>query len=270
MAAASYFISHGAPSLLLQQTPARYFLEGLGRQIEAAHRARPASILCVSAHWETRDPTVGAASHPSTIHDFYGFPPELYAMRYPAPGAPALADHIAALIRDAGLTCHQDPERGLDHGAWSPLFLMWPNADIPVLQLAIQPELGPKHHIALGRALSPLLAENVLILASGGAVHNLSELSRVAANPPVAGWAQEFEDWLAAALFEGDVDRLAQYRRLAPHAARAHPRDEHLLPLFVAFGAAGATCGTERLHQSYDYGTLSLAAFAFHPASPIS
>src|SRR5690606_17977638 len=223
----SLFVSHGAPTLILEDVPARDFLRGLGGDF-----ARPQAVVAVSAHWETARPTIGTSPRPQTIHDFHGFPVQLYQLTYPALGAPDLAVRIIGMLQEAGLAAGADPVRGLDHGAWVPLRLMYPEADIPVLQLSVQPERGPSHHLAVGRALAPLRDENVLVLASGGAVHNLRELNwHHHAAPPA--WAREFDDWLASSVQEGAVDDLVAYRERAPHAVRAHPRDEHFLPLFV-------------------------------------
>lgn len=251
------FVSHGAPTLIGEDVPARDFLAGLGRGLP-----RPKAILVVSAHWETPAPCVTTASRPETIHDFHGFPEDLYRLQYPAPGAPETALRAVELLRAAGFAAAADPERGLDHGAWVPLRLAYPEADIPVTQLSIQPAEGPLHHVALGRALAPLRAENVLVLASGGATHNLREL---AWNSPAAppDWARAFDDWLAATLAAGDEAGLIDYRARAPHAVRAHPRDEHFLPLLVAFGAGGAGARGTRLHAGFTHGSLSMAAFRF-------
>lgn len=267
---ATYFVSHGAPTLPLQDIPARTFLAGLGRAIEA-RQGRPRAILCVSAHWETAEPAVGTNPRPPTIHDFHGFPEALYRLRYDAPGAPEVAEQAAALIEAAGMACRRDPGQGLDHGAWVPLMLLWPDADIPVAQVAIQPHLGPAHHLALGRALSPLAGRDVLVLASGGAVHNLQHIFRDGGmrQPVPPDWARGFDQWLADALLAGDEARLVGYRRASPHAVQAHPRDEHLIPLFVALGAAGPGARAERLHASFDLGSLSLAAYAFEPAAAL-
>jgi 4,5-DOPA dioxygenase extradiol len=250
------FVSHGAPTLVLEDAPARDFLAGLGNRV-----GRPDAIVVASAHWESPQPLVGAAPKFATIHDFYGFPRELYEQRYDAPGDPALAARVARELRDAGFAAGLDHSRGLDHGAWVPLKLAFPDADVPVVALSIQPALGPAHHIALGRALAGLADDNIWVLGSGSTTHNLREIAW-GATAPVA-WAREFEDWLAGAIAAGDVEALEKYRERAPHAVRAHPRDEHLLPLFVAFGAAGKGAKGERIHESFAHGSLSMAAYAF-------
>lgn len=251
----TYFISHGAPTLILEDGPTCAFLRDLGRSL-----ARPRVVLVVSAHWETDRPTLSAATAPETIHDFYGFPETLYRIRYGAPGAPAVAAEAARLLNAAGIPSDIDAARGLDHGAWVPLMLMYPDADIPVLQLSIQPQSGTAHHVAVGRALAPLRDEGVLILASGGAVHNLRALAWNRAGAPET-WAQGFDDWLLQRLESGAVDDLVAYRERAPGAVRAHPRDEHLMPLFVAVGAAGENAVGERVHHGFEHGSLSMAAF---------
>ena len=198
------------------------------------------------------------AAQPRTIHDFAGFPRELYEIRYPAPGAPELAQRIVALLADAGLAAATDARWGLDHGAWVPLALMYPQADIPVVQLALQPALGPRHHFELGRALAPLREEGVLILGSGGATHNLRELGAPDTPPPP--WARGFSDWLEQTVGVGDDAALLDYRARAPQAARNHPSEEHLLPLFVAAGAGGRG---RRVHTSTTYGSLMMDFYRF-------
>jgi len=249
------FVSHGAPSLVLEQEPARDFLAGLASQLP-----RPTAIVVASAHWETQAPMVDRSARPATIHDFSGFPPELYAMRYPATGSPALAERIAALVSAAGMACHS-VERGLDHGAWSPLTLIYPHAEVPVLQLALQPALGPAHHFALGRALAALPGEGVLVLGSGGATHNLGALRW--GGGPTPAWASQFDDWLAGAALRGDGEALVDYQRQAPQARQNHPTAEHYLPILVALGAAGAGARGRALHRSFTYGSLSMATYAF-------
>jgi 4,5-DOPA dioxygenase extradiol len=252
------FVSHGSPTLPLERGPAVDFLRGLGGAL-----GRPESILMVSAHWDTDRPAVSAAEKPETIYDFYGFPPELYRLRYPAPGAPQLAKRAASLLESRGLTTDIDPARGLDHGAWTSLFLMYPEADIPVTQLSIQSHRGPAHHVKLGEALRPLRDEGVLIMASGGATHNLGELRFHRGNPNPQAWTHEFNEWLAGALAGQRMDDLIDYRRRAPHAVRNHPTDEHLIPLYVALGAGSAGTAPQRLHSSISSGVISMDAYRF-------
>jgi 4,5-DOPA dioxygenase extradiol len=252
------FVSHGSPTMPLEQSAANGFLRKLGPSL-----GRPKAILAVSAHWNTPEPAVSTAERPETIHDFYGFPPELYRLRYPAPGAPQLAARVADLLIAKGMQARIDPARGLDHGAWTPLFLMYPAADIPVTQLSIQSDQGPEHHVRLGEALRPLRDEGVLILATGGATHNLRELSRQRGNPVPQPWAVEFQEWLADALKSRRMDDLIGYREKAPSAVRNHPTDEHLIPLFVALGAGDPGGATQRLHSSIDSGVISMDAYRF-------
>ena len=251
----SVFVSHGAPTLAIERNEAVGFLKGLGEEL-----GRPRSILCVSAHWETRVPTLSAAERPETIHDFGGFPEELYRMRYDAPGAPELAARACGLLKAAGLSCECAPDRGLDHGAWVPLSLMYPDADIPVTQLSVQPHAGAAAHVRVGRALEPLRREGVLVFASGGAVHNLSTFRRAAGTPD---WAARFDEWLHEKLTAGAFEDVIDYRALSADARAAHPTEEHLLPLFVALGAGGEAARARALHRSFTHGSFSMAAYAF-------
>jgi len=252
------FLSHGSPMLALTESPARDFLRGLGKTLE-----RPAAILVASAHWETAVPAFNHVARNATIHDFYGFAPALYALRYEPPGAPALVDRAIGLLDAAGLASAVDPRRGLDHGAWVPLSLMYPDADIPVAQVGLQFDLGPAHHLRLGRALAALRAENVLVIGSGSFTHNLSRLGREAVDGPQPADVVAFGDWFDAAIREGREADLLAYRSLAPFAEQQHPTDEHLLPLYVALGAGGAGVRGERLHSSAMYSSLRMDAYAF-------
>lgn len=252
------FLSHGSPMLILQDSPARGFLAGLGQELD-----RPDAVMVVSAHWETAVPTVSAAARPETIHDFHGFPRPLYALTYPAKGAPDLADRLVDLIGAAGLRGHRDPARGLDHGAWIPLLLMWPEHDIPVLQLSVQSALGPGHHLQLGRALEALRRDNVLVIGSGSFTHNLRALQQDAHEGQEPAWVTDFAAWMDAAIMAGRTCDLLSYRRLAPHAEDNHPTEEHLLPLFVALGAAGARARPTRMHSSTDLGVLRMDSYRF-------
>lgn len=251
------FVSHGAPTLVTDRSRTTDFLREF-----AARVPTPRAILCVSAHWETAQPTLSAAGHPETIHDFYGFPEDLYALRYPCPGDPALAEQARELITAAGFDAHTHPTRGLDHGAWVPLSLAYPAATIPVVQLSVQPQRDAQHHIALGAALRPLRSD-VLIFCSGSATHNLREFHGQALNAAPPQYVLEFDAWLNDAVTHGDVDALVDYPTRAPHAQRNHPTPEHFLPLHVALGAADNPVG-HVLHQEFNYGILSMAAFAWN------
>jgi len=249
------FISHGSPDLPLRPSLTRDFILQLGQKLE-----KPKAILVISAHWNSNSNLVSATINPKTIHDFVGFPSELYQLNYPAPGAPQLAHRTHDLLKQKGFASEIVTDRGLDHGAWNPLMLIYPEADIPVTQLSIQPHQDATYHYRLGQALAPLKEEGVLILASGSATHNLWEIGKYATPP---NWVVEFSDWLSEKLLTGDWQALLDYENLAPYAKRNHPTSEHLLPLFVAMGASGEGSKAVQLHSSYTYGVLSMAAFAF-------
>lgn len=252
----TYFISHGAPTLIIDDNAAHNFLKALPSDIE-----KPSAILVISAHWETRLPTTNSVQTNETIHDFYGFNRELYELKYNAPGNPQLANEICETLFSAGLQAQIDSNRGLDHGAWVPLKIMYPNADIPIVQLSIQSHLGVGHHFELGKALAHLREKNVLIIASGSFTHNLRALDWN--NGPEADWSLEFSDWFHNAIIENRICDLMAYQRLAPNAKFAHPTDEHLLPIFVAMGAAGKDYKATRIHQSALFGSLRMDAYSF-------
>jgi 4,5-DOPA dioxygenase extradiol len=252
------FLSHGSPMLAVEDSPAGRFLDGLG-----ASMPEPRAVVVVSAHFTTDRPMLGSHPQPHTVHDFGGFPEPLYAIRYPAPGDPALAADIAGRIAAAGLPVKVREGHGLDHGVWVPLRRMYPAADIPVVPLAVQPHADAAAHFRLGRALAGLEAEGALVIGSGGFVHNLGELAWDDAEAPMPEWAREFRDWMRERVLAGDIDGLLDWERRAPQARRAHPTTEHLLPLFVAFGAAGEGATARHLHDSHEYGSLALDAFAF-------
>jgi len=250
------FVSHGAPTLPLEDVPAREFLSQLGATV-----GTPRGIVAVSAHWETQEPAVNASAAPATIHDFSGFPDALYRLRYPVPGDPALARVVADRLSEAGFAAATETRRGIDHGVWVPLMLMYPQARVPVVQVSIQPQAGTGHHYRIGRALRVLRDDGVLVFTSGSTTHNLRALDpRPGAQPPQ--WAEAFSAWLNAAVAAGDTAALLDYRDRAPHAALAHPTDEHLLPFFVALGASTNDAGT-RLHHSYTYGAITMDVYRF-------
>jgi len=261
----SIFLSHGSPMLPFTDAPARTFLASLGQSLP-----RPDAIVVASAHWETSAPEVSAVDVNTTIHDFRGFPRQLYELHYDAPGAPGVAREVADLLKAAGLSYSIDPQRGLDHGAWVPLLLMYPQADIPVLQVSIQTHLGPAHHLRLGRALAFLRERNVLVIGSGSFTHDLSSFRGQGVNEPAPDWVNGFADWFDDGLRRNDMDELLAYRRLAPHAVKNHPTDEHLLPLYVALGAAGATPRVTRLHASATHSVLRMDVYAFADSDNIA
>ena len=220
---------------------------------------RPRAVLAVSAHWTTASPAVSASAKPETIHDFFGFPPALYDIRYPAPGAIDLAQEVAALMPEIDI----DTQRGLDHGAWVPMAAMYADADVPVIQFAVMPNQSAEFHFRLGQQLAPLRSAGVLLLASGGLVHNLRDLVFDAVENMAKPYAKTFRDWFVDALNRRDLPALFDYRRQAPNAAMAHPTEEHLLPIFVALGAAGENFAMHLAYQGYTLGTLAMDCFTF-------
>jgi 4,5-DOPA dioxygenase extradiol len=252
------FVSHGSPTLPLEPGETGAAWRKLGEQLP-----RPSAILMISAHWDSPIPSVSRAVQPETIHDFYGFPEELYKLRYPAPGAPEMAQAAALALQQAGIPVQLDDTHGLDHGAWVPLILMYPQADIPVAQLSLQADRDPAWHIALGRALRPLREQGVLIVGSGSITHNLRAIFKHPLGEPVQEWVTEFCDWIAEKIEAGDMEALSEYRTRAPHAAQNHPTDEHLLPLFVALGATNKIEGAQRLNHVMTHGMLAMDMWLF-------
>jgi 4,5-DOPA dioxygenase extradiol len=254
----SLYISHGSPMTALQPGATGMRLAELAQAMP-----RPTAIVIASAHWLAHSPLVGGAAQPETIYDFSGFPRELYALDYPTPGAPALAAQVAGLLDQAGLAARIDPQRGLDHGAWVPLRLLYPAADIPVVPVSIQPELGPAHQYALGRALAPLRGQGVLLIGSGSITHNLHDFRAGYGAEREAPYVRPFIGWIERKLAAGDVEALLDYRHEAPFAQRAHPTDEHLLPLFFALGAAGDGAHAQRIDAGIDLGFLAMDIYRF-------
>lgn len=254
------FVSHGAPDLVLHETPAHRFLAELGRAT-----ARPDAILVATAHYETAAPALSGDARPATIHDFGGFDRRLYGMRYTAPGAPQLAQRAAAALGEAGIPAAVEAGRGYDHGTWVPLMLMHPDANVPVVQLSVQPHLGPGHHLALGRALGALADDGILVIGSGALTHNLGAFFRggFAREDAAEPWVAAFADWIAEKAADGDAASLVDYRARAPFARENHPSEEHLLPLFVALGAAGEGARGERIHHSGEFGVLAMDVYRF-------
>lgn len=257
------FVSHGAPDALLKAPDTVACWREIGHIVP-----EPASILVVSAHWETRQPSVSLSGAPGTIHDFGGFSPELHRMQYHAPGAPALAERVVSLLSAAGLVADLHPNRGLDHGAWVPLSAMYPHANVPVTQLSLTRNGGTATHFELGKLLTPLRDEGVLIVASGAITHNFGWLDwQAESGQKPMPKAYAFAEWVAGRLAAQDISALLEYR-CAPYGSEAHPTEEHFLPLLVALGAAG---GDTPLHYqpSFAYGGLSMAAYLWRDSANV-
>lgn len=256
----TFFISHGTRTMALDDTkPSRKFLESWREKI---FTKKPKAILVISAHWETDQPSVNVVDINDTIYDFRGFPARLYQFKYSAPGSPELANRIQDLLAGSGFkSVNTDKKRGLDHGAWVPLMLMYPEADIPVCQLSVQSHLDGTHHYKLGQALAPLKDEGVLIIGSGSATHPSN------GTPPcsdgVAPWAAAFDRWLETALTNGSYEEVNKYETKAPNWKLAHPWPEHFYPLHVAMGAAGENSKAELIHNSWDGGIMSYGSYKF-------
>ena len=252
------FLSHGSPMHAVQSGAAGNAWQAAGETLP-----RPRAILIASAHWETSVPMLTGNPQPATIHDFGGFPAELYKLRYPAPGAPELAAQTVALLKEAGITAGVDGCRGLDHGAWVPLLRMYPAADVPVVQISVQPGLGTAHHLRLGQALAPLADDGVLIIGSGHTTHNLRDWMAGRGRSAPLPYVGAFAGWVDAQLRAHDAAALVAYREKAPDAVRAHPTEEHFLPLFVAWGAAGIDADVTRIVDAVEAGALAMDSYRF-------
>ena len=255
------FISHGSPMHAIEAGDAGEAWRALADSIP-----RPRAVLIASAHWETGLPMLTGRDRLETIHDFGGFPEELYRIRYDAQGAPATANRALALLRDAGYTAAIDGCRGIDHGAWVPLRHMYPDRDVPVAEISVQPALGTAHHLQLGEALAPLADEGVLVIGSGHVTHNLRDWFASRHDPRVLDYVPKFAQWLNERIAEDDREAVLDYRERAPGGARAHPTEEHFLPLFVAWGAAGSGARATRVLASIDGGALAMDAYRFDRA----
>jgi 4,5-DOPA dioxygenase extradiol len=255
MSLPSLFISHGSPMLALEPGASGPALARL-----AAELPRPKAILVVSAHWESNQLLVNSNPRPDTWHDFGGFPPELYAVQYPAPGAPDVAVAARHLLLAADLPAELDATRVFDHGVWVPLSLMYPDADIPVAQVSIPTRLGPAFQTRVGQALASLRGQGVLLIGSGSITHNLGELNWRAGPDVIEPWAKAFRDWMVDHLAADDEQALHDYRSQAPFAVRSHPRDEHLLPLYFARGAGGTFSVA---HKGFTMGALGMDIYRF-------
>lgn len=254
------FVSHGSPTFAIDPGVAGPALLALGKQLP-----RPKAALIVSPHWMTPAPRVTTSVAPSTLHDFGGFPQALYALNYPAPGHPGLANRTVQVLNAAGWAAAPDAERGLDHGAWVPLGYLLPQADLPVFQVSLPTGLDGAQAYAFGQALAPLADEGVLIIGSGSLTHNLHEVRFDAPHTAGEAYALAFTAWVRDTLQARDHERLKRTMTLAPQARRAHPTPEHLWPLMVAAGVAGANAQVIPVEGGITHGVLSMDAFLFEP-----
>lgn len=254
----SIFLSHGSPMLALEDAPTTHFLRGL-----AADLPRPKAIVIVSAHFETDIVTVTGGQKLETIYDFGGFPAELYQLKYPASGDIEISQHVVSILADAGINANIDNSRGLDHGAWNPLLLMYPDADIPVIAVSIQPHKDAAWHYKVGQALSSLTDENILVIGTGNLTHNLREAFRGKNYEQTPEWVSAFAQWVEDRLKANDIESLLKWETLAPYAHQNHPTADHFLPFFVALGAGGKKLHAEKLHDDVALNVLAMDAYAF-------
>lgn len=252
----SYFFAHGAPTLVLEQHGYSEFLKKF-----ASDRPKPRAIVIFSAHWELPVQTVSRVEEYSTIYDFSGFQEELYQVTYPAKGDASLSGQIMKLLAKEGIEGAADEKRGLDHGAWAVLKLAYPEADVPVIALSVNRHLTNRQQYEIGKALAELRKQDVMIIGSGGTVHNLRQVNW--RKEEADSWAEEFDSWLENKLKTWDLESLFQYEALAPYAREAVPTNEHFIPLLLAMGAGDETRRAALLHRSYQYGNLSLSCWEF-------
>ena len=258
------YVSHGAPLFAVDAGETGPALTRWGQGLRAQFPALR-GVVIMSPHWMARTTQVMTGPQPATWHDFGGFPPALYQLQYPAPGAPALAQEVLALLQAAGVAAQGDAGRPFDHGAWVPLMHLFPEADLPVVQVALPVGAGPAEVYALGAALRGLRSQGVLVMGSGSMTHNLAEFFGGAREP--APYVIAFSRWIESALERGDMKALLNYRSLAPHAERAHPTEDHFLPLFFALGAAGDDLHANYLSREVMYSMLAMDAFALQPVA---
>lgn len=249
------FLCHGGPTLAVEKNEYTDFLKELGK------KEKPKAIVIFTAHWENQTTTISAIdSKYDMIYDFYGFPRELYSLQYGAKGSTEVALKVQNLLKSSNIDSYLDTKRGLDHGAWDVLYLMYPEADIPVVQVSVNPFLSMEEEYKIGEAIKSLGEEDILVIGSGSTVHNLRTLTDEGDNP--VSWAEQFDNWLIEKLESNDKKALFSYRNLAPYAKNAVPREEHIVPLFIAMGS-GLSDSPKLLHKSYELGTLSLICIQF-------
>ncbi|WP_314324876.1 class III extradiol ring-cleavage dioxygenase [Comamonas aquatica] len=252
------FVSHGSPMFALEAGETGPALTRWGQALRQRHPGLR-GVVILSPHWMAHGVEVMAHAQPPTWHDFGGFPPALYRLQYPAPGAPVLAQQVQARLAQAGIAATLNPERPLDHGAWVPLMHLLPQADVPVVQLALPVDADARAVYALGQALQDLRAQGVLLVGSGSMTHNLREF--FGGERQAASYVVEFSRWVEQQVQAGAIDALLDWQQQAPHALRAHPTDEHFLPLYFALGA-GAGSTPHYLSREVMYGMLAMDAFA--------
>lgn len=256
------FVPHGAPTFALRPGAAGAALVSLAQTLE-----HPEAIIVVSPHWETREPTVGSATDLETIYDFGGFPSELYTLKYPAHSDASMAQHIAQRLQDAGYPAKIDSHRGLDHGAWVPLRMMYPAADIPVIPLSIKPYAGAAYHYALGQALQLLTEEGFLIIGTGSITHNLRDyMVCVHHGLRTPDYVTRFADWVYSQVNTKDAETLVDYRQTSTDASQAHPSEDHFMPFFVALGAAGNDAKATRFYAGVDDLVIAMDGYRFDRA----
>ncbi|MEZ5800311.1 MAG: class III extradiol ring-cleavage dioxygenase [Nitratireductor sp.] len=263
MSMPSLFISHGGPNIITDPSEARDYLVSLPEKI-----GKPRAIVIVSAHFETQGPVVVTDPAPEMIYDFGGFSQELYEMVYPAPGEPELAMRVAVLLDEAGLAPRIAPKRGYDHGTWTSMKLAFPDADIPIVQLSIDPNRDAAYHFALGQALAPLAQEDILLVGSGHITHNLRAVfgamrGGISPDAEMAGKVAAFTDWFAEKFADNDREAILDWANAAPHVRENHPTDEHLMPLFFAYGAGGSNPHATRAHASRQMGFFAFDSWMF-------
>jgi 4,5-DOPA dioxygenase extradiol len=253
------FVAHGSPMFAIRPGAAGAALTLLAKEL-----GRPRAVLVISPHWETQVATVGTALQLETIHDFGGFDPSLYAITYPAQGSSQGAQEVVAALEAAVLPVRTDAQRGLDHGAWVPLRYLFPQADVPIVPLSIQHHGGPQHAFRAGQALAPLVQQGWLIVATGNITHNLRDWQQAEMGLAInSSYAQRFSDWIHGQLLSGDTAALLDYRQRQIDALRAQPRDEHLLPLFTALGAAGSGAQLRTIHRGITDHVIAMDSYAF-------
>lgn len=258
------FVAHGSPMFAIEPGAAGAALHALAKEL-----ARPRAVLVISPHWETEGPTVGTAEAMAdhrleTIHDFGGFDLRLYEIQYPASGSPQAAQEVVEALQTAGIPVVTDAHRGLDHGAWVPLRYRFPAADVPVVPLSIQHHGGPVHAFRVGQALAPLAEQGWLIVASGNITHNLRDWQMASGGMAIdTSYAQRFSDWVVQQLEAGNTEALLDYRQQHPDAVQAQPRDEHLLPLFTALGAAGLQARSRAVHRGISDHVIAMDSYVF-------